>query len=219
MTPRALVLCLLATLAVAAPAEGAAVIGSETGCEIPPCVVDVTVTDHAGDRNDLSFEVDGNALVVRDAATPLRALHGCERRDDGSVRCAFSRPVEQVQIEAGAQDDVVRTPPWGATLWLRLGDGDDRFEGSGRIDEGAGGPGNDTLKVTGSTRTQLTGGPGDDVLTGGLAGDRLIGETGRDRLVGGPGDDVLDAVDNGDEDEFEQPEVPVPDVVDGGLGR
>ncbi|MDP9189908.1 MAG: hypothetical protein M3O25_11720, partial [Actinomycetota bacterium] len=56
--------------------------------------------------------------------------------------------------------------------------------------------GNDTLSVGAgiavSTGVKGDGGPGDDTLNGGLAGDTLFpGESGSDRLFGGGGDDAL----------------------------
>ena len=59
-----------------------------------------------------------------------------------------------------------------------------------------GSTGNDTLNVGGglsaTTGVKGDGGPGDDILTGGPAGDTLFpGESGSDRLIGGGGDDAL----------------------------
>ncbi|MDB9414783.1 hypothetical protein PN446_19935, partial [Microcystis aeruginosa CS-567/02] len=54
-----------------------------------------------------------------------------------------------------------------------------------------GSTGNDTFYTTGSEGVFLSGGPGDDSLTGGDSNDWLIGDTGADQLFGGGGNDIL----------------------------
>lgn len=55
-----------------------------------------------------------------------------------------------------------------------------------------GGPGDDVLSTPrGGTRGSLSGGPGDDVITGGAFADGLMGDAGSDRIVGGGGSDKI----------------------------
>lgn len=77
---------------------------------------------------------------------------------------------------------------WGVQMFdLRLGDGDDRFNGSSdvmvpvRIDGDAGA---DVL-IGGSGRDTLRGGAGNDVLRGAGDTDKLYGDAGADQLFGG----------------------------------
>lgn len=53
-----------------------------------------------------------------------------------------------------------------------------------------GGPGNDVL-TGGGAADKIIGGPGDDLLTGRRGDDWILGGPGRDRLFGGPGNDQL----------------------------
>jgi hypothetical protein len=68
-----------------------------------------------------------------------------------------------------------------------------------------GGPGNDLL-VGGLSSDKLVGGPGNDVLIGNVGKDLLYGGPGNDRLIGGPDYDVLRGG-AGD------------DILNGGVGR
>jgi hypothetical protein len=86
---------------------------------------------------------------------------------------------------------------------VRLGDGDDAW--SGDADTVDGGPGADVL----SGGIRLVGATGDDTLIGDSRPNELEGGDGRDRLYGGAGDDAL----RGDGGK------PASDVLDGGEGR
>jgi len=68
---------------------------------------------------------------------------------------------------------------------IRLGDGDERFDGTAAPDRVAGRRGSDRLR----------GAEGNDCLSGGRGRDRLIGNSGEDRLSGGGGSDRIRAHD------------------------
>ncbi len=84
---------------------------------------------------------------------------------------------------------------------IHLGNGDDRFDGSGAFPDATvyGGTGNDTLiGGTGSDRLygesgkdRIHGGIGNDRISGGSGNDRIYGEFGADHIWDGSGDDVV----------------------------
>ena len=61
-----------------------------------------------------------------------------------------------------------------------------------------GGPGNDTITISGPNADTLNGGDGNDTLNGGDGNDILDGGTGNDILNGGAGDDTLQGGDGND---------------------
>lgn len=75
---------------------------------------------------------------------------------------------------------------------IRLGGGDDLFDGRGGKHVGMvyGGPGNDTLRA-GDDGAELVGEAGDDLLVGGAGDDTLRGGADNDTLRGRAGDDEL----------------------------
>jgi hypothetical protein len=110
-------------------------------CDKYECSDFVVFEAAAGERNVLSTEVAGLALIVRDAGATITAGNGCVAIADG-VSCV-------------ASDD--RELPPGMDAFL--GDGDDVSTANADV---FGGRGDDRLTGTGG----LSGGPGDDVLTG-----------------------------------------------------
>ncbi|HEX8120276.1 MAG TPA: calcium-binding protein [Solirubrobacteraceae bacterium] len=216
--------CVVASLAalvgLAAPAPAAVVEAQDDACAVgpPSCVAELKVSGGDGERNDLMLTPDGDAIVVADAGAPLVVIRGCERREDGTVRCRLGKPITQVVVQTGTEDDVVRAPlPAVDLVTAGLGTGNDRFEGDGKEVWGQGDEGADVLVNLGSGASDLEGRAGDDTLTGGAGADDLQGGPGRDALAGGAGDDELQGVD------FDEPgpldvERPEADVLDGGAG-
>lgn len=101
---------------------------------------------------------------------------------------------------ARASFDFERLDPDRVELWrrrheqddapLRLGPGDDRYEGGDRADRIHGEGGNDFLEGFGGA-DRLYGGPGADRITGGADADHIFGGGGRDNINAGRGDDVV----------------------------
>ena len=211
----------LAALALPAPAAATWAEASEEGCALPPCVAELNVEAHPGERNELSItrEPDG-AVVVTDGGAPVEARRNCTPLSPNSVRCAVSRPISQALIYSHDGDDVLRARLGPLrTVLFGLGDGDDRVEGGlGEESDVWAGPGDDVLIASGAGGSRLRGDDGDDELRGGDGADELIGGAGRDRLAGGAGDDELWGADL-DTSDFLDVEVPAADVLDGGEGR
>ncbi len=102
---------------------------------------------------------------------------------EGSIE-AVSSPI-YIEPESGDPDppdpptDCRDAPPF------RLGNGDERFDGTPAADRVAGRRGADRIR----------GRDGDDCLSGGRGRDRIRGDAGEDRITGGPGSDRLNARD------------------------
>ncbi len=202
------------------------------GCaKISTCPEDMLVfTAAPGESNNVSFsfEVAGasttrSRLIVSDQ-NPIEAGAGCERIVETTVACT----AETVgSFELGDFADRIAAP--GGVNGVSGGAGDDILSVSGGpadggegddvviADNGRGGPGDDFLSVVSGDAgagndilrclrdglCHLRGGPGNDRLTGGNAGnspdqlaggsgsDFLDGRDGRDTLAGGRGDDRL----------------------------
>ena len=178
---------------VLAPTAQAAYVGlgfesgqvdGETGEELLPDNVSVSVSDGAGEVNDLRVRVERSVVVVTDRAARLTHGKPCRGLPDGSVRCPLPKDAElEVGVDAGAGDDAVRlTGARAFGIYLMGGDGSDRLTG---------GSGDDLLE----------GGPGADVVRGGAGPDVLLGDDSgpnspevapsRDELDGGPGVDTV----------------------------
>ena len=106
----------------------------------------------------------------------------------GNDTVAFTGTVSSVTLEGAIEQvtgsstaDTVVLSGNGATL------GD-----ISAIETITGGSGNDTVTVTDSTAVHLSGGDGNDTLTGGSGGDTLIGGDGGDTLAGGSGADTFE---------------------------
>jgi Ca2+-binding RTX toxin-like protein len=121
-------------------------------------------------------------LLAAEGAQAVNVVGG--PRDDVLVGTLFSD-----RLDALAGDDVIYG--LGGADVISAGAGDDGVVGDGDCPsdsivssiycspgEGAG--------------DELAGGPGRDVLDGGVGADTLVGEADGDDLAGGPGDDVLD---------------------------
>jgi Ca2+-binding RTX toxin-like protein len=143
----------------------------------------VLVTAAAAETNEMTITAGRDTATISDPKAPLTVATGapCQARDEHTVTC-------KVTIE--------KTSASGALgVQVELGDGDDRlvFDNSAapQLEGGMllGGPGADTITVTGSAVAY--GGDGDDTLTGGAGSDFLGGGPGSDTLRAGAGDDLL----------------------------
>lgn len=158
----------------------------------------------------------GGDLVVQGSMGSGGA--GCRLAGHHQALCSLD-DVGAVEVDTGPASDYVevldRLP---VPLTARLGDGSDRFVGSGEPDTcypegerrnrclGGGGDdvcitgdensdcvgdGGDDYCQTGAGSDGCWGGPGDDVCRMGRGQDGCHGEEGRDELYGGPGGDQL----------------------------
>ena len=202
-----------ALLGLPASAGATTVEAVDAECVGGPCVR-VTVGSRPEERNDMTIRAEGGAIVVTDAAATLVAERGCVRGDDGSVRCAQTRPITHVNVTTGDEDDVVRAELPGVYLvGVYLAGGNDRYEAGADNVEGHGAEGDDEMIAVAGIAS-FDGDEGDDVLVGGPEADELDGDLGRDRMTGGAGNDTLDASDGDEVDER-----PSADELDGGAGR
>lgn len=148
----------------------------------------------------------GSSFLIEDATSPLTAGPGCAAAGS-AVSCAFSG---------------------SPSVFVNLGDGNDRLQTSGTLPgeiRGEAGDGNDVISLGEADQACFAGGEGDDTLSvlsptlscsidGDGGDDRLFGSGGQDRLYGGSGTDVLDGgpgddyAEGGDGD----------DLIDGGPG-
>lgn len=195
----------------APPAQAATVryMGGDCGGRDPVCSTVIVFAAELGERNDVVVTSTGALLEISDEGAPLEAGTGC--RPDGDRRAVCDlRPVSEIVVYTADAEDRVR----GALdkpLEVRLGEGEDRFAGSGDVD---GGPGRDELR--GARGSELFGGEGDDLVVGGDGGTSLSGGPGRDVLEGGSGDDRVDLGDGLPGAGGARPE---PDRATGGGGR
>ncbi len=164
-----------------------------------------------GSGNDTVFGGTGNDTLIGGAGADV-SYGGAG--DDSLVGGAGAD-----SLYAGAGDDWVSDENATGTVagsadTVDLGDGNDRFvgtgSGSGDTDLVYGGAGSDTITVTQSSDT-VYGGDGNDVITtldkDGPGGDQLYGDAGddqitgantNDQLYGGTGNDLLFGGGNGD---------------------
>lgn len=176
----------------------------------------VSIPKVPGGAEYLAAPGERNALVVSSAA-----IVGAP----GGLRWTFRDEAATVTPGAGCAPVDVHTAtcaqPGASRPTVRLGDGDDAFEGDTSADvfgeagndtirlvDGddpstgtlSGGDGDDLLDASVAAKVSLRGGRGgdlltgsdeDDLLDGGSGTDELRGGQGNDRLLGGPGPDRL----------------------------
>lgn len=187
----------LATLLLAAPSAGAAVVAVETqhdaGYRGSASSTDVvTVVAPPGEANALDVSVERTRVRVGDVGAALVAGPGCAAEGIAVVCDRRGYAGLEVAIEAADGDDGVRVSRGASHVRIHAGDGDD------------------DVVVEGAVTTLLDGGAGADRLTG--------APTALNRFEGGPGADVQlggsswDTFDEGSDDG-------VPDRIDGGGGR
>jgi Ca2+-binding RTX toxin-like protein len=193
----------------------------------------VTVTAAVGLSNTISVRQSGGSVLVSDSGDSVAAFGGCTQVSPSEASCPAADLTELV-VNAGDQNDEVRsslnTP--GVTLVggtgddaLYAGSANDTLEGNEGNDFLSGGTGNDTL-TGGSGQDQVSGGSGNDSIDGNSEDDLIDGGTGNDVISGGNGNDRLYARagndyvagDNGNDTIYAQDGVFGNDFVDGGAG-
>ena len=120
-----------------------------------------------GDASDLRAEASALKNLVADADPNESMASALDGAFDGAPAGTTDGPDVQT---GGPGKDVVK-----------LGDGDDVFDGEG---------GNDVIKG-GAGIDRLFGGDGKDKIFGDGGNDRVVGDAGRDKLWGGAGDDEM----------------------------
>jgi len=177
----------------------------------------------AASGSHLELSVRGRNLVVS-GWMARRAGEGCRLAHRRLAVCPL-RGAGRVEVRMGPSGDFVevldRLP---VPLTVRLGDGSDKFIGSGEPDtcysEGARrnrcvGRGGDDICITGQRNSDCVGGPGNDYCKHGAGSDGCWGGPGRDICIMGPGQDGCHG--GGGRDQLYGG--PSPDKLYGGEGR
>lgn len=159
-----------------------------------------------GEANRLAVEVGADVVVLTDSGTPFTAEADCTQVDAHTVRCP-----------SGTQGSLL--------VFADLADGDDTFGVSGTRPADRylsivvrGGPGNDNLSTAGEIAGDPPSRPLRSTLSGGDGQDQLTGSVDSDTLSGGKGDDVSDGG-TGDDEFLERDNDNGRDVLSGGPGR
>ncbi len=106
---------------------------------------------------------------------------GSEGGDVIALNRAYTTDGGQVNISAGAGDDVISATDLAAGDWIVGGSGNDLISGLGGDDDLYGEDGDD----------EIHGGAGDDTIQGDNGNDLLFGGSGNDTVKGGGGDDRI----------------------------
>ena len=149
----------------------------------------LTIREIGPEYNVLSVESDGLGYSVYDDGAQLLAGPGCESMSPRSAHCMGL--VLEMDVSAGALNDLVVIPNVAVRVSATGGSGDDLIESGGASDRLEGGEGVDSL-VGHAGEDRLSGETGDDLVQGGEDADTLLGGDGADILQGEAGDeDVL----------------------------
>jgi Ca2+-binding RTX toxin-like protein len=177
------------------------------------------VVVHGADSSShLELSVRGGNLVVHGWMAP-KAGDGCRLAHHRNLAVCRLAGAGGIEVDMGPSGDIVEVAePLPLPLTVHLGDGSDKFIGSGEDDtcysEGARrnrciGGGGDDICITGEQNSDCVGGagddycqtgagsdgcwggPGDDVCRMGPGQDGCHGEGGHDELFGGPSADQL----------------------------
>ena len=181
-------------------------------------VLTVRGTDEADDIHvtvnnaNVTVSVNGEKVLVdsevdRFHRVDIRSGDGDDNVTVTNVGDSASSLHAGVFIQTGEGDDTVHSTDLDVTVQGQAGD--DVITVLGQEDhivEIDGASGHDVLTVVGNARGQLSGGEGDDTITGG---------SGNDAITGGDGDDVIEA--NGGNDRVEAGDGD--DIVHGGRGK
>ncbi|MBI1314584.1 hypothetical protein GC176_25100 [bacterium] len=164
----------------------------------------------AGDGNDVIRESTGVqrlSVFGTDAADSyiVDEITNNVRVTSGNASIVVSDSVTEINLFAGAGNDTVTVNSLrnANPLVLRINGeaGDDVFSAAGAD--------------TGRIRVRMSGGDGNDSITGGLFRDFLAGDAGEDTISGGSGDDEISGGDGNDVLNGENGN----DTIDGGLGN
>jgi hypothetical protein len=203
---RTLALCLGALLALAPAALAATVSGTLEFCTggthcryFGAPSLNLTFDAAPGEVNDLRVLstirafTDPLGFHIQDARATIATGDHCTSLNEHEALCGPQGPISTFSMDArtGDQADTVLVEIGSASL----GPGDDTGRGVGVIH---GGPGNDDIRFEPPAPPapyfyfmDFQGGPGQDVLVGGLPAAGLDGGGGPDDLFGGDGPDVL----------------------------
>lgn len=195
----------------------------------------------SGETNDATVSGSGGTYTLRDAGAAVRPGPGCTAVDANTVRCtsvsslnldlgdgndsATNQTTLAATIDGGAGNDTLtggagkETFPQGATP-----DGSDTLAGGGGVDTVTYADRTKPIRVSlNDVRDDGDSGELDDVrgdvenVTGGWAGDVLVGSSAANALIGGWGKDTLDG--GAGDDSFSQPSYnDGADSVAGGAG-
>jgi len=173
------VLALLAVPTVATPAGTIVIYGADSG-------------------STLTLSTEGSKIVV-EGRMERRDQPGCKFTRGHRVAVCSTRDADSIQIQMGPSGDFVTVvDPMPVPLTVYLGDGSDKFIGSGERDtcypggnrrNRCVGGGNDDVCITGPQNSDCVGGPGDDYCRHGTGSDGCWGGPGNDVCVMGPGQD------------------------------
>ena len=164
----------------------------------------------AGDGNDVILETSGVqrlSVLGTDGADSfiVDEVNNVVRVSSLNASITVSDTTSEIDILAGAGNDTVTVNSLrdANALVLRINGeaGDDVLSAAGAD--------------TGRVRMRMSGGDGNDAITGGLLKDFLAGDAGEDTIRGGAGDDDVQGGDGNDEIYGEHGD----DVIDGGAGN
>ena len=161
-----------------------------------------------GEVNTVTVTTNGGDFVISDTTSEIIPGAGCVAVDLHTVSCTPLSSSIVLDMRLRDQNDIAVAAATIGRVGIAGEDGNDRLvsnEPAGSDVDLSGGNGNDV--ITGSdARDNLDGGAGVDVLRGGLGKDFLSGGIGDDRVYGGWGDDGVGGSQGND-------------LLDGGLGR
>jgi Ca2+-binding RTX toxin-like protein len=203
---RTLALCLGAVLALAPAALAATVSGAMVNCTggthcryFGAPSLNLSFEAAPGEVNELRVLSTVRALSdplgfrIQDGRATIATGDFCASVNDHEALCGPDRPISTFSMEARTGDQADSAfVEIGTAL---LGPGDDTGRGAGVI---RGGPGDDDVQFEAPAPPapyfyfmHFHGGPGQDLLVGGLPSSQIEGGAGRDEIVGGEGADVL----------------------------
>jgi Ca2+-binding RTX toxin-like protein len=123
-----------------------------------------------------------NGTADADTIGVIERSGNLQVRRNGSLETFAASSVSQLNISAGAGNDVIDFSGIIINTYVDAGDGNDLVTG---------GSGNDTI-TGGAGKNTVYGGDGNDRLNGSGSPDHLYGQAGDDRLYGNGGNDYMD---------------------------
>lgn len=131
--------------------------------------------------------IESRNTVVKDFGASIQMGVGCMALNERAVACPPPGPTEvRVVVDTGDGDDSALI--YSDWCEVNLGSGDDRVNAACALASIRGGEGLDDLNSSGAApvgSTTLTGGPGNDTLSGNGQTTKLVGGPGHDRMSWG----------------------------------
>ena len=157
-----------------------------------------TLAPAAASAEITEFSLDGGVLELK-ASDAVDEIEVAADRKAVVVSDRDGIPESELPCKGGGTETTVSCPRAQVKkVVVDLGDGDDVFDGDGKLrfevegdtgeDEMDGGDAGDLLEGKFGDDT-LDGSDGSDELLGGLDDDKIFGKAGKDIVDGGPGDD------------------------------